>query len=110
MNTAAGGGWTVSEILQRQGAVDEQHKLSARELCLLLGVSNRKLGAMIEDERQEGFAICSVWRGRGGYFLANPRAPDGIAAIVDCCQSLTNRAERMKETADWLLAAVEERG
>lgn len=109
MKTAAGGGGTVSGVLRQRGAIDEQHKLSARELCQMLGVSNRKLGLLVESERSAKVPICSTIKGGGGYFLP-PCTREGKESIMLCCQSLRNRAERMKETADWLLAAVEERG
>lgn len=105
MNTAAAEGWTVSGVLRQRGATDEQHKLSARELCQMLGVSNRKLGLLIEDERAAGMPICSTLRSGGGYYLP-PRTPEGAEAVRECCEALRNRADRMRRTAESLSACA----
>lgn len=106
MKTAAGGGGTVSGVLRQRGATDEQHKLSARELCQLLCVSHRKLSAMIEDERAAKKPICSTIRGGGGYFLPPCTTPEGAEAVRECCEALRNRADRMRRTAESLSACA----
>ncbi len=60
----------ISEILPE----GKSNAITGRELCTLLGLTQRELTMQIQQERQAGAAICASTDGKPGYYLAESKA------------------------------------
>lgn len=67
----------------------EDHAIPAKQLALLVGISERRLRLMIADEREEGTLILSS---EAGYYLPDTRSERGRAEILHFINAMKQRA------------------
>lgn len=78
-----------------------QNAKTGRELCVLVGVSQRELMRHIERERRAGYPICASTQANPGYFLAADQDE-----LLRYCGCLFKRAGELQKTRRVLMKAA----